>query len=268
MMRRARFLDHVIHVPPYRVGTWGEWEMSNPAAYEKAGYWSDRVVQFSPFVLRRGDVTWMSTSLMEMESQQHHMALAYGHTVIGGLGMGLVTFNVALNPRVTRVVVVERDPVIIEAFNHFTFSTWPKAVRDKVRIVNKSVFDFRPSAPVDALIMDIWPVLGDDNGLPDTQRVQRMVNARSVGYWGQEYDFLVWCMGRKIPPSAVALRHWQTWSREINLPMMPHDDPAYPALALHAISVQTFDPKGRGIERIPVTDVGMAAALRAGRPRR
>lgn len=246
------FIDFPITLPPYSVGRWGAWEMRQPVVpYVKAGYWSDPHVQSNLFILKKDDVTWMSTTSMESESQQHFMDAAHGHTVIGGLGMGVLLWNVAKKPTVDHVTVVEKDDVIIAAFNQFAnFGDWPSAMRSKIRIVNKDVLDFRPSRPVDVLIMDIWPDLGADEALADTRIVYSHTLPEAVGYWGQEFDFATWLL-REIAPSSVVDHHWSQFRVDTCLPLVPAPGrfPGFAQLALTAVARQIMD-RGIGLEGV------------------
>ena len=59
----------------------------------------------------------MSLTPHEIESQELGFLHASENVVIMGLGMGWIAANSALNPKVTQVTVVERDPDVIRLFH-------------------------------------------------------------------------------------------------------------------------------------------------------
>lgn len=104
------------HQPAYLVGQIGPWRIVHGGVGLDRGYYSGTCLSVgSPALLRRnaagGWDTWMSMSPYEVESQELACRYAYGHTVVMGLGMGWVAANIALNPAVTKVTVVERERV-------------------------------------------------------------------------------------------------------------------------------------------------------------
>lgn len=61
---------------------------------------------------------WMSLTPHETESQSLGNRYARGTTAIMGLGMGWIAANAALNPKVNRVLIAERDTDVIRLFQH------------------------------------------------------------------------------------------------------------------------------------------------------
>jgi hypothetical protein len=164
----------------------------------------------------------MSNALDEVDSQTPHIAAAFGHTVLMGAGMGIALFNLLSKPEVTRVTLIERDPLVIELLRQSTdFETWPGI--EKLRIEITDALVYIPDLPVDHLYADIWAAPGEPQSIPDMQRMQANVRASQVGWWGQELLFLNWLAG-KTP----TLENYSTWVNELGLPLIEQDNPAYP----------------------------------------
>lgn len=176
-------------VPPYRPCAGREWTFNTMVLAACPGYFrGPQPMPHRSFGLTRDGITWMSLTPIEVESQVLFRDAARGHTVVCGLGMGLMAYGLAMNPAVTRVTVLERDPDVVAMFHAFSgFADWP--CRDKVSIVTG---DARTAevAGVDFLYADIWPFYRMDVMVPDMQAIHRRIPAARCGYWGQELDMV------------------------------------------------------------------------------
>jgi hypothetical protein len=106
-----------------------------------------------------------------------------------GLGMGWVAINIAMNPAVSRVSVIERDPDVISLFDWSKATAGlPAEVTNKINIVQTDALAWRPAPglAVDFLYADIWRNLDEPQTLDDVRRMQANVAAQTVYYWGQE----------------------------------------------------------------------------------
>jgi hypothetical protein len=182
-----------LYVPAYRAGDVGPWRITHEGFGLDRGYYSGHwAVHGMPVLLRsRGDPpvweSWMSLSPHELESQEFGCRRAFGYTVVMGLGLGWVAVNVALNPAVDRVTVVEIDPAVIDLFHRSgALDGLPQAALDKIEIVEADALQWRPSQPVDVLYADIWLRLAEPQVLDEVRRMQENVAAGSIYYWGQE----------------------------------------------------------------------------------
>ncbi|WP_343521155.1 hypothetical protein [Sphingomonas sp.] len=172
----------------YRPVTSGRWELHAPATVLTRGYWSPPGLHTVSALTRDGE-TWMSLTPLEFESQGIGVALASGHVAVLGLGMGWSAAASALREEVTAVTVVERDPDVIAMHRELDlFARLPGGAGDKVRIVSGDAFDWRPDAPVDLLMPDIWLPLVSDGRVAEVQRMQANVGAKLVYFWGQEME--------------------------------------------------------------------------------
>ncbi len=190
----APFFCTSIYIPPYRKAAVGRWKLTRSGIGLDRGYYSGLwTVQGMPLLLRRTNgaeqswETWMSLSPHEIESQELGCRYAKGHTAVMGLGMGWVAINMALNPAVHKVTVIERDPEVIDLFGHSgALDGLRDDVMDKLRIVKADALEWRPDEAVDFLYADIWQRLEEPQTLDDVRRMQANVGAGQVYFWGQE----------------------------------------------------------------------------------
>lgn len=183
-----------LHMPLYKDGSIGKWKLTRTGFCLDRGYHSGLWgVSGMPVLMRdagndgRSWETWMSLSPHEIESQELGCRYAVGHTVVMGLGMGWVAVNMALNPAVTLVTVVERDPEVIELFAQSgALDGLSAEIADKIRIVRADALEWKPDKPVDFLYADIWLHLEEPQTLGDVHRMQANVQAGQIYFWGQE----------------------------------------------------------------------------------
>ncbi len=181
-------------LPTYRAGVNGRWKIVHGGFSLDRGYYSGVWGVYGlPALLRdtHGDgqhwETWMSLSPHEIESQELGPRYAYGHCVVMGLGMGWVAANIALNPAVQKVTVIERDPEVIALFaDTQAFAGLPAEALAKLRIVEADALLWRSEQPVDFLYADIWRTLNEAQTLDDVRRMQANVAASAIYFWGQE----------------------------------------------------------------------------------
>jgi hypothetical protein len=139
-----------------------------------------------------------------------------------GAGMGIALYNLLTKPDVTRVTLVERDPLVIELLRQSTdFEHWPGI--EKLRVEICDALAYRPDLPMDHLYADIWATPGEPGSIPDMQSIQSNVRASQVGWWGQELLFLDWLNG-EVP----TLENYRAWADELGLPLIERTNPAYP----------------------------------------
>ena len=183
------------HMPRYQLGEQGAWRLLHGGMGLDRGYYSGSCVYGGSTALLRKNVqggwdTWMSLSPFEIESQELACRHARGHTVVMGLGMGWVTANIALNPAVERVTVVERDPEVIALFQHMqVLEGLPPEAAAKIHIEQADALQWRPAPQqaVDWLYADIWLRLAEPQALAEVQQMQAHVQATQLYFWGQEW---------------------------------------------------------------------------------
>ncbi|AQR76021.1 hypothetical protein BXU08_18425 [Sphingomonas sp. LM7] len=195
-------------MPRFREGQWGEWSLRMLPATAARGYWgrgyrtTGAVMLMGPFA--GNAAAWMSIVPMEIESQEIGIAAAHGHTVVLGLGMGWCAANVACNPAVERVTVVERDADVIALVAALgVFDQLPAVARAKIEVVRDDALRWRPGERVDSLQADIWARFVTPRKWDDLRRMQDNIGAATIYFWGQELE--LWrlaCRAQgRVPPA-------------------------------------------------------------------
>ena len=188
-------------IPQYRSGEIGPWRMnSGGQLVNDWGYFSGPcLLEMLPSLARRktsgnsseggGWETWMSLTPHEIESQELGFQYASGKMAIMGLGMGWIAANAALNPLVTNVTVVERDPDVINLFYESgAFESIPSSAKQKISIVEADALEWHPDPDqtIDFLYADIWLHLAERGAFGQVTRMQDNVRAKEIYFWGQE----------------------------------------------------------------------------------
>jgi len=223
-------------LPSYRTGSVGPWSIERtPAVNNAAGYFLIAKKQPPGWVIKHnGKSIWMSLTKMEVESHLPHLAAAKGHVVIAGLGMGFALYNIQANPNVTKITLIEKNPDIPKLLDMSTnWKDWPGG--EKTTIVLHDALTYKSTEKVDFLYADIWPHLGDWNALYNTQIMQKNIQAKQVGYWGQEWDYVSYCQHNKADPCTISYRKF---CRESSLPLIEQNNTAYPHLSFAAVILQ------------------------------
>ena len=209
-------------VPPYRPATLGNWSLKKVKQVAQFGYFQDWQGQGDIDALFYDEQTWMSSARDEVDSQTPHVAAAFGHVVVMGAGMGIALYNFLTKPDVTRVTLVERDPLVIDLLRQSVeLDRWDGI--EKLRVEIADALDHHPDLLVDHLYADIWAAPGEPRSIPDMQQIQANVRASQVGWWGQELNFLDWLAGISPTPE-----NYRDWANELGLPLIEQDNPAYP----------------------------------------
>jgi hypothetical protein len=232
-----------LFMPQYRTGEIGPWRI-NPGGQLVTdwGYYTGQcLVEMLPSLVRKvksrenvdGDFweIWMSLTPHEIESQEFGCRHAFKHTAIMGLGMGWVAANIAMNPLVTKVTVVELDPAVIELFEHSgALESLPESARRKINIVNANAIDWRPAAaePVNFLYVDIWRRLAEPAALNQVRQMQANIQAEKIYYWGQE--IAINCAAKRFVPdgSKITAEAVQRAVKEVmQIPLLVPKDCGY-----------------------------------------
>lgn len=229
-----------LHLPEYRLGAIGRWRLICGGFGLERGYSTGLwCVWGLPALLRdtQGDgknwETWMSLSPLEIESQGIAPRHARGYTVVMGLGMGWVAINIALNPAVRRVSVIERDPDVIALFSWSNaLAGLPAEVTNKIEIIQADALEWRPDpkVPVDFLYADIWRALDEPQALADIRQMQSNVRSEMIYFWGQELTLHALCLQKLFENSSSdqwveALQYCR--DDEIRLPLLLPSDIDY-----------------------------------------
>jgi ribosomal protein S18 acetylase RimI-like enzyme len=242
-----------LYLPGYRETRIGQWKLTRTGFCLDRGYYSGLCgVNGMPVLMRIGTgdgehrqdwETWMSLSPHEIESQELGCRYARGHTVVMGLGMGWVAINMALNPAVEKVTVIERDPEVIELFQQArALDGLPDEVGDKIVIVLADALEWRPQEPVDFLYADIWRCLEEPQTLDEVRRMQANVRAQCIYFWGQE--LAIHALAARKPEACADGGEWAEAVRRcvaetIALPLLIPDSPDYPSMIAQVVRLRS-----------------------------
>jgi hypothetical protein len=229
-----------MHMPTYRDGRVGQWKLTHTGFGLDRGYYSGLwSVCGMPLLMRDSSgngeswETWMSLSPHEIESQELGCRYAMGHTAVMGLGMGWVAVNIALNPEVHKVTVIERDPEVIDLFEQSgALGGLPAEIADKIRVIQADALEWQPDTAVDFLYADIWRTLEEPQTLDDVRRMQANVQADVIYFWGQE--LLIHSLANAIVQTCAG-QEWKEAvqrcvSEAIALPLLMPCDFDYPGM--------------------------------------
>lgn len=235
-----------LYMPSYLDGRVGRWRLTRTGFCLDRGYHSGLWgVSGMPVLMRNSSEngerweTWMSLSPHEIESQELGCRYAFGHTAVMGLGMGWVAVNIAINPAVRKVTVVERDPEVIDLFAQSGVLAGLSAeIADKIRIVRADALEWVPEEAVDFLYADIWRCLEESQTLDDVRRMQANAGAGGIYFWGQE--LAIHTLAAKRPEGCADNREWAQVVRScvsdtIRLPLLLPDDFDYPGMIAEVV---------------------------------
>ncbi|MDN3578499.1 class I SAM-dependent methyltransferase [Chitinimonas viridis] len=174
------------------------WSVRQVPMLTMKGYWgSPYLVANTTMLMRHGRESWMSVTPSELESQELGCRLAQGHTVVLGFGMGIAACNAALNPAVSKVTVVEYDPIVLDlAETAGIIAQLPVDIAAKVTLLQGDAHHWQPGEAVDTLLADYWFPFYDPERLAEMRAVQARVAAKQVFFWGQELN-LAWLIHQR-----------------------------------------------------------------------
>lgn len=145
--------------------------------YSPLGYFKK---EFDYPALVEGDTTYMSLIPHEILTMAEPIKKARGRVATYGLGMGYFAFMASEKDDVESVVVLERDPAVIEIFKTFFLPLFPHS--QKIEIVQDDALLYRPEVPFDYLFVDLYHDAQD--GLPIyLNLMQREGLAKEVDFW-------------------------------------------------------------------------------------
>lgn len=235
-----------LYMPSYLDGRVGRWRLTRTGFCLDRGYHSGLWgVSGMPMLMRNSSEngerweTWMSLSPHEIESQELGCRYAFGHTAVMGLGMGWVAVNIAINPAVRKVTVIERDPEVIELFQlSRVLDGLDAEIISKISIVRDDALEWVPEEAVDFLYADIWRCLEEPQTLDDVRRMQSNVGAGSIYFWGQE--LAIHTLAAKRPEGGADNREWAKAVRHcvadiIRLPLLLPDNFDYPGMIAEVV---------------------------------
>ncbi|WP_029011920.1 hypothetical protein [Niveispirillum irakense] len=219
-------------IPTYQPVQHGDWQVQIGPMVLCKGYWSPARLCLNMAGLLRREAdgtlrTWMSMTPMEIESQELGCQFARGHVLVMGMGMGWAAANSALRPEVTRVTVVERDPLVLSMIETLDiFGQLPDAARAKIHIVQGDALAYVPDQPVDLLMPDIWLPLVSDGRVEQVRQMAENCRPKQIYFWGQEMEIArharAWGLGWDAPGIQATVERF-------GLPLLIPEGVDYPA---------------------------------------
>ncbi len=132
----------------------------------------------------------------------------------------------------TRVTVVERDPAVIRLMAEVdVFGQLPPEAAAKVEVVEADALEWRPEAPVDFLLADIWLPLMGEGRFEESARMVANTGAARAYVWGQELE-----IARRANLAGIPLDRGgvERVIAESGLPLVGLELPDYPSMIARA----------------------------------
>jgi len=200
-------------IPRYSEVKGKGWHLRQHLPSMSEGYLTQSFIEGNRCVLYEGRRPWMSTGLFEVESHAWHVHAAHGLVVVAGLGMGMYAYAVSQKPEVTQVVIIERDPRVVEVLEQAaSFANWPGRAKIQILLADALAEDlasqvalFTGGAAADYFYSDIWPVTPDPSAPLQARAMVERLRPKAAGWWGQEFNFGQWCLesSREADPQAL-----------------------------------------------------------------
>lgn len=181
------------------------WELQNVNVPAARGYFSGVVpCPPNPVLTHHGEV-FMSVTPLELESHWIPFSEASGNVVIAGLGMAMIVINLLHRGKCDSIVVLEHSQALIDALPNllegYTRELWNEAVDAGELTIIKA--DCKADLPLDKIAKafgcanyavdvcdyfyaDIWPTIGTDEAVEDTQHMCAQLMPAEAYFWGQE----------------------------------------------------------------------------------
>lgn len=167
--------------------------------------------------LLKGEETWMSLTPLEIESHLLPLFSAKGHTVVAGLGLGMISLNLLAKQAVKKLTILEFDAELIERYSDLLAGNskelWEASLKSgRLEVIQcdcRQTFskDLKQHlGRVDYLWVDIWPMLCTKEALIDTRFLIKQIKPRICDYWGMEIDLIDQMRHRKLSPQAKNIK--------------------------------------------------------------
>lgn len=148
---------------------------------------------------------WMSLTPMEIQSAALALHRAEGVVASGGLGLGYFAIRAAAKPEVTKVIVFENEPLVIEWFRRMFKD---RLELTKIEIVEGDIRKTFKGYTVDFCFMDIYPdMLGDHSAFADSKKFRKQNKIGRYMFWGYEKVVLGLMVNRMIKYGSLLLGH-------------------------------------------------------------
>lgn len=199
--------------PELREARVGDWRVVRHLPSLAEGYGTGPCIEPRRFVLYHRRTAWMSSGLMELESHAWHVHQARGVVVTAGLGIGLYAYACCARDDVSRLIVIEREPAVVDLFERATRRAhWEGRYKLTILITDarsqhapRAVADALAGQRPDYLFVDIWPSCAAPEAPGETAAMVAQLRPRAAGWWGQELSFGLWCRQHGRDPAPASL---------------------------------------------------------------
>lgn len=174
------------------------------------GYFAEEFTY--PVVLEDGR-EWMLVTPNEVETICPAVQSAHGNVVAFGLGLGYFPYMASLKPDVNQVVVVEKDPGVIELFREYILPQFD--FPEKIRLECMDAFDYLDKVmfpgQFEYVYADIWHDAGD--GVPlylRFNKYEKNFPGTKFDYWIEEtmLSYLRWYDFDRMPNNVRDPYRW------------------------------------------------------------
>ena len=162
---------------------------------------------------------WMSLTPMEIQSAALAIFRAKGVVATGGLGLGYFAIRAAAKPEVTKVIVFENEPLLVEWFKRM-FKDRPEMA--KIEFVEGDVRKTFKGYTVDFVFMDVYSDMLPEAIIKDARRFRRTNQIGRYHFWGYEKVVLerrlpTLGLRRRAGQQDVQVRQSPAWQRPSQL---------------------------------------------------
>ncbi len=104
---------------------------------------------------------WMTITPNEINTMKKPIAKANGRVLCLGLGLGYFTYMCSLKSNVEEIIVIEKNPILIDLFKDVLLPQFP--FKEKVKLIEGDAFEFLrdTSLSFDFVFADLWHDCGD-----------------------------------------------------------------------------------------------------------
>ncbi len=123
---------------------------------------------------------WMSLTPMEMLTQRKAVKMARGTVVVGGLGLGWLLDRVCRQPRVKKVILVEKERAVLDWIGPAVRKAYPATERVVECVCGDALKQVGRHGPNATYLLDVWDSYGAAKRDPEFQALK----AAHPNVWG------------------------------------------------------------------------------------
>ena len=146
-------------------------------------------------------------------------ALAHGHVVLTGLGLGLLARDLELLDCVEKVTVLEADKDVIDLWR--TLCRINNYQPQKIEVINQRA-DQVQQIKHDCLFLDHWESHSENLVVAEARTLASQSSADTVWFWPGALYYMQWC---KQGQHAMTTDTYQQWRDHVAIPKLPQAAP-------------------------------------------